>query len=82
MPLDIELATFEKMKGDLLSNHPGKFALIKGEDFIGAFDTADNAFTEGVTRFGRDSFLVKRITAQEEVYRNQAFSLGLMNARI
>lgn len=82
MPLDTELATFEKMKPDLLSNHAGKFALIKGEEFIGSFDTADNAYARGVERFGREPFLVKRITQQEEVYRNQAFFLGLMNARI
>jgi hypothetical protein len=82
MPLDTELATFKKLKAELLANHAGKFALIKGDDFIGAFDTPDNAYTEGVTRYGREPFLVRRIAEQEEVYRNQAFLLGLTNARI
>jgi hypothetical protein len=82
MPLDTELATFEKIKADLLLNHAGKFALIKGDNFVGAFDTPDNAYAKGVVLYGRDPFLVKRIAEQEEVYRNQALVLGLMNARI
>lgn len=82
MPLEQELAQYEKMKADLLKTHGGKFVLIKGEDFLGAFDSAENAYTEGVKRFGRDAFLVKKVTAQEEVYRNQALSLGLVHARI
>jgi hypothetical protein len=82
MPLDQELAHYEKMKAELLKNHEGKFALIKGDEFIGAFDTPDNAYAEGVKRYGRESFLVKRITENEEVYRNQALSLGLMHARL
>jgi len=82
MPLETELALFEKLKPELLKNHEGKFALIHGSDFIGAFDTAENAYADGVKRWGRDSFLVKKIAAKEEVYRNQALSLGLIHARI
>jgi len=70
------------MKADLLNNHEGKFALIRGEEFVGAYDSAQNAYTEGVKRFGCESFLVKRISEQEEVYRNQALALGLLHARL
>jgi hypothetical protein len=82
MPLDTELATFEEMKPALLENHAGKFALIKGGEFVGAFDTPDNAYAEGIKRYGREVFLVKRISEQEEVYRNQALFSGLLHARI
>jgi hypothetical protein len=82
MALEKELAQFAKIKPDLLKNHEGKFALIHGEDFLGAYDSAENAYTEGVRRFGRSSFLVKKISEHDEVYRNQALSLGLMNARL
>jgi hypothetical protein len=82
MALEKELAQFEKIKAELLKNHAGKFALIKGEEFIGAFDSPDNAFQEGVNRFGKEVFLIKRISEREEVYRNQALALGLMNAHI
>lgn len=80
MALEKELATFEAIKERLVANHNGKFALIKGEEFLGSFDTASNAYAEGVRRFGRDEFLVKRISEKEEVYKNQALFLGLVNA--
>ena len=81
-PLEQELEHFESVKADLLKTHAGKFALIKGAEFVGAFDSADNAYSEGVKKFGKESFLVKRISETEEVYRNQALQLGLMHARL
>jgi len=82
MPLEIELGVFAGMKDRLLSSHEGKFVLIHGEEFVGAFDSAENAYSAGVARFGQETFLVKKVTAREEVYRNQALSLGLINARL
>jgi predicted peroxiredoxin len=82
MALEKELELFAKMKADLLENHEGKFALIRGEEFVGAYDSAQNAYAEGVKRFGCESFLVKKISEQEEVYRNQALALGLIHARL
>lgn len=82
MPLEKELANYEKMKAELLKTYEGKFVVFHGDEFCGAFDTAENAYGEGVKRFGREAFLVKKVTAKEEVYRNQALSLGLIHARI
>jgi hypothetical protein len=82
MALEKELARFESLKSDLLKNHGGKFVVIHGDDFIGAFDTAENAYSEGVKRFGQETFLVKKVTPLPEVFRNQALSLGLIHARI
>jgi hypothetical protein len=82
MSLEKELATYEKMKADLLKAYEGKFALIHGEDFLGAYDTAENAYAEGVKKFGQASFLVKQVAKQDAVYRNQALSVGLLHARI
>lgn len=82
MALEKELALFAKIKPELLKNHEGKFVLIRGAELIGAFDSAENAYAEGVKRFGREPFLVKKVTEQEEVYRNQALALGLMHARL
>jgi hypothetical protein len=62
MVLEKELALFERIKIELLKKFAGKFALIHGEEFVGAFDNPDNAYNEGVTRFGREPFLVKKIT--------------------
>ncbi len=82
MPLEKELATYARMKADLLKAYEGKFVLIHTEEFCGAYDTAENAYAEGVKRFGQEPFLIKKVTVQEEIYRNQALSLGLLNARI
>jgi hypothetical protein len=82
MALERELALFAKMKPELLKNHEGKFALIRDEEFLGAYDSVENAYAEGVKRFGREPFLVKKVSEQEEVYRNQALALGLMHARL
>lgn len=82
MPLEIELGAFGRMKEQLLASHEGKFVLFHGEDFLGAFDSVENAYAEGVKLYGQDPFLVKKVTPQEEVYRNQALSLGLIHAGI
>jgi hypothetical protein len=82
MPLEKEIAVYEKTKADLLKTYEGKFVVIHGDEFCGAFDTAENAYAEGVKRFGREPFLMKKVTAKEEVYRNQALSLGLIHARL
>jgi len=82
MALEQELAAFERLKTGLLKTHAGKFALIHGDEFLGAFDNPDNAYREGIKRFGRASFLVKRISESEEVYRNQALASGLIRARL
>jgi len=81
MTLEQELQHFESIKNELLQNHRGKFALIKGDEFVGAFDTPDNAYRSGIEQFGKELFLVKRISEAEEVYHNPALALGLMNAR-
>jgi hypothetical protein len=82
MALEKELALFAKLKPELLKTYARKFVLIRGDEFIGAYDSAENAYAEGVKRFGRESFLVKEVTEQEDVYRNQALALGLMHARL
>ena len=46
-----ELAVFEAQRERLLADHAGKFALVKGADLIGTFDTEDNAYEEGLKRF-------------------------------
>jgi hypothetical protein len=82
MPLEKEIETFNKRKEELLKTYKDKFALIYGEEFIDCFDTAENAYEAGVQKFGKSPFLVKRISEEPEVYRNQALMLGLINARI
>jgi len=76
-----ELAFFNEKKQELLKTHPGQLALIKGRALIGIFPTSEQAYTEGVNRFGRGSFLIKRIVEHEtpELVPLLAYSLGRAN---
>lgn len=81
MALEIELGVYERMKDQLLSSYEGKFVLIHQEDFLGAFDSAENAYNEGVRAFGQSPFLVKKVTRTEPVFTNHALTHGLIHAR-
>ena len=69
MALEKELETFAARRDELLRVHPGKFALIHGGDFLGAFDRAETAYHEGLKSFERGRFLVKLISGGDEGYR-------------
>ena len=57
-----ETTYFLKILDDLLAKkHGGKFALIYGESLVGTFTTFDEAYGEGVRKFGDKEFLVKQI---------------------
>lgn len=82
MILEEELGYFEQEKARLLAAYAGKYVLIKGREIFGTFDTVANAYAVGVAKFGREPFLVRRVTEVEEQYRNHALALGLIHARI
>ena len=79
-PLAMERAFFEQSLDDWLARYPEMFALVKGEELIGTFDTIENALTEGVRRFGNTPFLVRRIVAHAPVNLSPAYDLGILHA--
>lgn len=60
-----ELAFFGEKKPELLKTHPGQFALIKGRTLVGIFPTREQAYETGISRFGREAFLIKQILERE-----------------
>lgn len=78
--LEQELKIFENNLPEWLKSHSGKFALIKGDELIGFFNTTDEALEVGARRFGLQPFLVRRITAQQEEIRIPALTLGVLRA--
>ena len=80
MALELELETYRTLKPELVKNHLGKFVLIKGDQLVGTYDNAGNAYNAGVKNFGKEPFLVRRVSEGEEVYENHALSLGLIHA--
>lgn len=80
MPLNKEIKYFKKNLAKLLKHHKGKYALIKDDKFIGAYDTQEAAFSVGVEKFGVVPFLIKLITEEERSEQIPALTHGLINA--
>lgn len=66
VPLQRELATYAKKLPELLAQS-GKFALVKGDELIGVYDSYQDALTAGYKQFALDPFLVKRIAPTEQI---------------
>ena len=78
--LATEIAFYETQRAELVQNALGKFALIKGEELVGTFDTEENAYKEGVSRFGTAPFLIQQILPDDRIEDIPAHFLGLLNA--
>jgi len=79
-PLQQERKFFLEHQADWRKMHPGKFVLVKGEALIGVFDSDNTAVSEGIRRFGLESFLVRNVEEMEEAIRIPALMLGLLHA--
>ncbi len=73
-----EIAFFDAHREQLLTEHRGKFALIKGAELIGTFDTDENAYAEGGERFGSQPFLIRRIEDHDPTAQFPALTFGLV----
>jgi hypothetical protein len=80
--LEKELEYFRQHKNEWLVHYEGKFALVKGEELIGTFTKPEEAYEEGIKRFGREAFLIKPVLKDEPAEQIPAFFLGLSNARL
>lgn len=70
MALEEEMETYRKLVGDhdKAQEHHGQYTLIQGEDVVGFFSSFDDALREGYRQFKPGSFLVKQVSAIEEVH--------------
>ena len=64
--LETELKTYHEMLPSLLGQ-AGKYAVLKGAEVIGVYDSYEDALKFGYEKFKLDPFLVKRITPAEQV---------------
>ena len=67
--LDTELATYEKHRDELLGKAEGRYALIKGTQVDGVFESRSDAIMIGYQKFGNVPFLVKQIIRVEAPQR-------------
>lgn len=75
--LQEELAFFERQRLDLLARAPGKYALIKGSEVIGIFDTEIEAARAGYRQIGNEPFLIKHIVEADVPLIFTSFNLGV-----
>ncbi len=75
-----ELAFYEEQKAGLLKSHPEQWALIKGRELVGVFPAREEAYAEGVKRFGREPFLIKHIVEKDPVENVPLLALTIQRA--
>jgi len=64
---DLEVATYVRLKPELLSRFPGKFVVIVGDEVEGPVETFREALRAGYRRFGLGPLFVKQILTVEPV---------------
>lgn len=77
-----ELEYYKANKEELLKHHENQYAVIKENKLLGAYTTEQEAYEAGLKEFGNVSFLIKRVTKQEEIVRFPALAIGVINADI
>jgi len=75
--LQQELDFFEQQRVELFTRAPGKYALVKGAQLIGIFDTELEAIRAGYQRIGNEAFLVKHIVEADVPLYFTSFNLGI-----
>ena len=71
-----ELDFFERHRLELLERAAGKYALVKGSELIGVFETELDAVRTGYQCFGNDAFLVRHILEADVPLKFTSFNLG------
>ena len=72
-----ELEFFTEIRNELWGNSPGKFALIKGKELLGVFESQTDALFEGWKRLANVPFLVKKITQYDDAMFFTSHLLGV-----
>jgi hypothetical protein len=75
--LHSELAFFESHRLELVDRAAGKYALVKGSELVGVFETETEAIRAGYQRFGNEAFLVEQIVEADVPLKFTSFNLGI-----
>ena len=66
--LNREQAVYEANLSEWLSDHEGKYVLIKGDKVDGFYQSRDEALAAGYSRFGIGPLFVKHVSPSEPVH--------------
>lgn len=78
--LKTELEFFESKKREWLEKYRDKYVLIKGEELIDVFTSVEDAYKEGVRRYGNNPFFIKKVVETEDTEQIPSLSLGIVYA--
>lgn len=78
--LERECAFYAAHEAEWATTHPGRFAVVKGERLLGAFDSMEEALAAGAAAFGPESFLVRKLGEKQAEINIPALTLGLLRA--
>jgi hypothetical protein len=68
---------FEQRRMELFDQAPGKYALIKGAEVLGVFDSEIEAAGAGYRQIGNEPFLAKHIVEADVPLVFTTFNLGV-----
>jgi hypothetical protein len=73
-PIRREAQTFRRELPRLLAErHAGKWALVKGDEIIGLFETFDEGYRVGRGRFLLQPFIVQPVSERQPLIRTTAY---------
>jgi hypothetical protein len=71
---------YEENRAAWLKDHASKFALVKGRQLVGFYESPDLAYQDGLTKLGNVPMLVIQVLPEQPVARFPALQLGLIGA--
>lgn len=82
MGLEVEYKFFKSKRREWLEHYRNKYVLVKGEELVDVFSSLDDAYRDGLRRFGNQSFLVKKVTGEDSKEKIPVLVLGLIHAHV
>ncbi len=55
------IAAYEQLRGDLETDHFGKWVVFHDSQFVGSYGSFDDAAEEAIRRFGRGPYLIRQV---------------------
>ena len=77
-----EQTYYEAHRLEYLQRYAGKFLLIRGEEFHGAYDTFADALASSAEKFGDVPVFIKQVESDEKPLSFPALQLGILSADI
>jgi hypothetical protein len=81
MALETEIAFYDELLPSLLETAEGKLAVIKDRDFLGVFNTVEEAYDVLLPKYGFVQCLMRPIRSQQRILDFSNLHLGLIRVQ-